>query len=201
MPIDALPVQLRGSACARVILRLGGWRVAFNGLPAKQGVAIVYPHTSSWDFVVGILAKWAIGIPVTFWGKDRLFRIPVFGWWLRRLGGVPVNRESPHGAVGQMARALVAAREQDRFLWLALSPEGTRRRTAGWRSGFYHVALQARVPLALVSLDYIGKVVGVDRFLMLSGDPDADMAAIDRGLGQHRGRRPERAAPIRLETE
>ena len=201
MLIDALPVQLRGNACARAILRLGGWRVAFGGLPAKQGVAIVYPHTSSWDFVVGILAKWAIGIPVTFWGKDRLFRIPVFGWWLRRLGGVPVNRESPHGVVGQMAKALVAAREQDRFLWLALSPEGTRRRTAGWRSGFYHVALQARVPLALVCLDYPGKVVGVDRFLLLSGDRDADMAAIDRELCHHCGRRPERAAPIRLETE
>ena len=201
MHISALPVQLRGSAWARALLRLGGWRVVFAGLPAKQGVAIVYPHTSNWDFVVGILAKWAIGIPVTFCGKDRLFRIPVFGWWLRRLGGVPVNRESPHGVVGQMTKALIAAREQDRFMWLALSPEGTRRQTAGWRSGFYHAALAAQVPLALVYFDYADKVVGVDRFLMLDGDIEADMAAIGRDLGLRRGRHPELAAPIRLGTE
>ena len=72
-------MQLLGSALARGLLRAAGWRVVFDGLPAAQGVAIVYPHTSNWDFVVGILAKWAIGIPVTFWGKDSLFRVPVFG--------------------------------------------------------------------------------------------------------------------------
>ena len=194
------PVQLRGSAWAVGLLRIAGWRVLFDGLPARQGVAIVYPHTSNWDFVVGLLAKWAIGIPVTFWGKDALFRLPLFGWWLRRLGGVPVDRASPQGRVGQMTRELVAAREAGRFLWLALSPEGTRRRTAAWRSGFYHVALDAAVPLALVYFDYRARIVGVDRFMMLSGDRSADMAAIGRDLAAGRGRRPEFAAPIRLET-
>ncbi|HEX7442005.1 MAG TPA: 1-acyl-sn-glycerol-3-phosphate acyltransferase [Caldimonas sp.] len=196
----ALPVQLRGSALARTLLRLAGWHVAFDGLPAKQGVAIIYPHTSAWDFVIGMLAKSAIGFPVVFWSKDKLFRLPLFGTWLRWLGGVPVDRASPHGIVGQMARELVAARAEGRFLWLALSPEGTRRRTAGWRSGFYHVALEAGVPVALAYFDYRERVVGVEHFMMMSGDADADMAEIGRYLAHRHGRRPELAAPIRLET-
>jgi 1-acyl-sn-glycerol-3-phosphate acyltransferase len=201
MQIDERPVQLRGSAWARRLLQLAGWRVRFDGLPARQGVAIIYPHTSNWDFVVGVLAKWAVGIPVTFWGKEGLFRVPLLGWWLRRMGGVPVDRHAPQGIVGAMAHELAAARADDRFLWLALSPEGTRRLTGGWRSGFYHVALEAGVPLALVYFDYRERIVGVDRFMRLSGDADADMAAIGRELAQGQGLRPELAAPIRLEAK
>jgi 1-acyl-sn-glycerol-3-phosphate acyltransferase len=193
------PVQLRGSAIARMLLRLAGWRVDFDGLPAKQGGAIVYPHTSNWDFVIGMLAKSAIGIPVVFWGKDQLFRVPLFGAWLRWLGGVPVDRASLHGFVGQMARELVAARAEGRFLWLALSHEGTRRRTDGWRSGFYHVALETGVPVALAYFDYRERVVGIEHFMMMSGDAQADMADIGRYLAHRCGRCPELAAPIRLE--
>lgn len=198
--LDERPVQLEGSATARALLRMFGWRVSFTGLPARQGVVIVYPHTSNWDFVVGVLAKWSVGIPVAFWGKERLFRLPLLGWWLRRLGGIPVDRDAPHGIVEPMARRLLEAAAADRFLWLALAPEGTRRRAAAWRSGFYHVAVKAGVPLALVYFDYRDKVVGVDRFLRLSGDAVADMAAIARELGHRHGLRPELAGPIRLET-
>jgi 1-acyl-sn-glycerol-3-phosphate acyltransferase len=193
-------VRLRGSATAQALLRAAGWRVLFDGLPARQGVAIVYPHTSNWDFVVGLLAKWTIGIPVTFWGKDSLFRIPLFGRWLRWLGGRPVDRHAANGIVGQMAEELTAAVRDDRFMWLALSPEGTRRRRDSWRSGFYHVALAARVPLALVYFDFAEKVVGVEKFMALSGDVEADMARIRDHLGARVGKRPSQAAPVRLGT-
>ncbi len=191
-------MQLRGSALARAVLGLAGWRVVFDGLPAAQGVIIVYPHTSNWDFVVGILAKWTVGIHVTFWGKDSLFRLPLFGRWLRYLGGVPVDRKNASGIVGQMAEALKQAKAEGRFLWLALAPEGTRSPGEGWRSGFYHVVTAAAVPLALVSLDYARREVGFRRFLELSGDPAADMAAIAQGFGAVHGRRPQHAAPIRF---
>src|SRR5512144_1637445 len=146
MTLVERPVQLRGSAMARWLLRLANWEVRFHGLPAAQGVAIVYPHTSNWDFAVGVLAKWCVGIPVTFWGKDSLFRIPLFGRWLRWLGGRPVDRQSARGIVGQMADEMSVAKQAGEFMWLALSPEGTRARQEGWRSGFYHVALAAQVP-------------------------------------------------------
>jgi 1-acyl-sn-glycerol-3-phosphate acyltransferase len=192
------PVQLRGSASARALLRLAGWRVAFDGLPSRQGVVIVYPHTSNWDFIVAVLAKWSIGIPVAFWGKASLFRLPMFGRWLRWLGGVPVDRGSPQGTVGAMAQRLREARERDQFMWLALAPEGTRRFDDGLRSGFYRVAVQAQVPLGLAGLDFAHREVALVDFLQLCGEPQADLAAIAARLGHHRGRRPEWAAPIRL---
>ncbi|MBA4178515.1 MAG: hypothetical protein C0505_18440 [Leptothrix sp. (in: Bacteria)] len=190
------PVQLRGSSLARGLLRLAGWQLLFDGLPTAQGVIVAYPHTSNWDFVVGMLAKWAIGIPATFWGKDSLFRIPLFGCWLRWLGGVPVARHTRQGHVGQMSEALRAAREQGRFMWLALAPEGTRGRTAGWRTGFHRVASGADVPVALVVLDYAQRRVGFDSFWRLSGGIDADFAAFAQRLGACRGRRPGFAAPV-----
>lgn len=192
-----MPVKLRGSRFARTLLRLFGWRVRFDGLPAEQGVAVVYPHTSNWDFPVGVLAKWAIGIQVTFWAKDSLFRVPLLGRWVRAIGGVPVDRKAARGVVGQMAASLRAAREQGRFMWLALAPEGTRSRTEGWRSGFYQVAVQAQVPVALVSFDFGRREVVFLKSLMMSGDAAADIDAIAAAYAGRRGCRPELAAPIR----
>ena len=192
------PVQLRGSSLARSALRLAGWRVQFDGLPRRQGVLIVYPHTSNWDFVIGVLAKWAMGMPLAFWGKHTLFGLPLFGRWLRWIGGLPVDRHNPTGAVADMVERFAQARATDAFLWLALSPEGTRSYRDSWRSGFYQVATQADVPLALAFFDYAARVVGVDSFIRLSGDSERDMAAIEQVLGQYRGCRPELAAPVRL---
>jgi 1-acyl-sn-glycerol-3-phosphate acyltransferase len=197
-PLAGRGVTLRGSRLARLVLRLLGWELVFDGLPAAQGVAAVYPHTSNWDFVVGLLAKWAIGIPVTFWGKHTLFRVPVLGWWMRWLGGVPVDRRAPQGLVAQAVAAMRAAREQGRFQWVALAPEGTRRAVPGWRSGFYAVAHGAQVPLALVVLDFGSRRIGFDSFWRTSGNAAADMAVFAQRLAGVRGCRPARAAPVRL---
>jgi 1-acyl-sn-glycerol-3-phosphate acyltransferase len=192
------PVQFRGSAIARWLLRRMGWRVDFQGLPGLQGVLAVYPHTSNWDFVVLLIVKWSIGIPVRFWGKDSLFRFPVFGHWMRYLGGVPVQRTSARGVVGDTVAHIQAARERGEYFWLALAPEGTRKLIPGWRSGFYRTAVQAQVPLALVKVNYAAREVTVRSFLRLSGDEAADFARIAAGLDGAVGCRPENAAPIRL---
>ena len=192
------PIQLHGSEIARFALRLAGWHVQFDGLPTRQGVLIVYPHTSNWDFVVGVLAKWAMGIPIVFWGKDTLFELPLFGRWLRWIGGVPVDRHNPRGAVTAMVERFAQARSADSFLWLALSPEGTRGYRDSWRSGFYQVASQADVPLALAFFDYATRCVGIDACIRLTGNAAHDMATIDHVLGRHHGCRPELAAPVRL---
>ena len=192
------PVQLAGSRVARAVLRAFGWRVRVDGLPARQGVIVVYPHTSNWDFIWAVLAKWAVGVPLTFWGKAALFRIPLFGRWLRWLGGIPVMRDAPNGVVGQMAQRLREARERDDFMWLALSPEGTRRLTPGWRSGFHQVALQAGVPVVLAYLDYPRREVGLDSAWRLSGHPQVDLARFAQRLQGRIGKRPAQAAPVRL---
>ena len=198
MLITERPVQLRGSAFASWLLRLGGWKLVFRGLAAKQGVVIVYPHTSNWDFLLGVLVKWAIGIPATFFIKDSFFKVPLLASWMRWIGGLAIDRSAPSGIVGQMGDALKSAKASDRFLWLAIAPEGTRSYRDSWRSGFYHVAVAAGVPLGLAAFDYSRREVRFDAFLKLSGDEQADMAQISSILGSATGKRPALAGPIRL---
>jgi 1-acyl-sn-glycerol-3-phosphate acyltransferase len=193
------PVQLRGSRLARWVLKALGWTLVWEGLPARQGVLIAYPHTSNWDFVIGVLAKWAMGLPARFWGKDSLFRIPLLGRWFRWIGGIPVDRSGAQGIASAMAQRFRAARDADEFLWLALAPEGTRSLVTHWKSGFYPVAFEAGVPIGLIFFDYRRKRVGFDRFVMLSGDRHADMAVLADYYREHaHGARPEMAGPVRL---
>ena len=192
------PVQPQGSGLARSLLTALGWELQFEGLPTLQGVFVVYPHTSNWDFVFAVMAKWALGVQLNFWGKDTLFRVPLLGRWLRWLGGIPAVRDAPGGLVGQAVAELQDAGRQQRYCWFGLAPEGTRRRTAGWRSGFYQTALQACVPLCLVRLDFGRRQVVATRFYYLSGDEAADIAYIAASFAGVRGRRPAGASPIVL---
>lgn len=194
-------ITLRGNRFACWVLQLAGWRVVFDGIPGAQGVLVVYPHTSNWDFVVLVLAKWSVGLPASFWGKDTLFRIPLLGRWLRWIGGIPVLRHAPQGVVGQAIDALQLARQQGRLLWLGLSPEGTRKPTAGWRSGFYQAALGAQVPVGLVRLDYAQREVRVVDFITLTGDKERDMAQIRQVYAGVVAYRPAWMAPIDLNSK
>jgi 1-acyl-sn-glycerol-3-phosphate acyltransferase len=193
-----LPVRFRGSALAAWLLRRIGWTVCFDGLPARQGVIVVAPHTSNWDFVVGLLAKWAIGIQARFWAKHTLFAWPLFGRWLRWLGGVPIERSRAHGVVSATAEVMAQARERGELFWLAVTPEGTRKRTEGWRSGFYHLAQQAGVPVGVAVLDFGRRRIVLNQFLSLSGDVEADMAWIAACFDGVQGCCAEHAAPVRL---
>ena len=192
------PIQFSGSRVACWLLKKLGWRVQFAGLPALQGVLVVYPHTSNWDFVVLVLVKWAVGIPVHFWGKDKLFRIPLFGRWLRYLGGIPVDRSSPRGIVGQAVDQVTQARLNGCYFWLALSPEGTRKYSTGWRSGFYQIVLKSSVPLGLVRLDFRKREVTVQDFVHLTGDEIEDFKRISSVYHGVTGYIPQNAAHIRL---
>jgi len=193
-----LPLRPRGSGLARALLRLAGWRLDFDGLPGRQGVILVYPHTSNWDFVIGVLAKWALGLELRFWAKDSLFRLPLFGTWLRWVGGIAVARGSSRGLAGGTAARMSEARERDELFWLAVAPEGTRSLAPGWRSGAYHVAVQAGVPAGLAYFDFATRTVGLTRFALFSGDPEADFALVAAVYAGRRGRRPELQSPVRL---
>lgn len=192
------PVQLQGNRLARWLLACWGWRVDFNGLPGLQGIFVVYPHTSNWDFVVAVMAKWSIGLQLQFWGKDSLFRFPVFGRWLRWIGGIPVDRSAPGGLVGQAIEAFSQAKSSGTYFWLGLSPEGTRKKTPGWRSGFYKTALQANVPVCLVQLDFAQRRVDVTHFLQLSGDESVDLDTIAAFFSKVQGCNPDNASPVVL---
>lgn len=134
---------------------------------------IVAPHSSGWDAIWGLLMKIALGIDIAFMAKAELFRGPM-GWVLRRLGGFPVNRGSSAGVVEQVAERY-RSRET---LWVALAPEGTRRRVEQWKSGFWRIARAAEVPVLCVYFHYPEKVIGIGPLLQMTESLDADMARI-----------------------
>lgn len=183
----------RPSRLSRTLLSLFGWRVVFVPPPGPKAVLIVYPHTSNWDFPIGILARTAIALPIGFIGKHTLFR-PPFGALFRRLGGIPVDRRQRAGCVD----ALTAAFDRAERLYLAIAPEGTRARTDHWKSGFYRLALAARVPVGLAFIDYARREIGVEHWLTLSGDEAADLARLRACYAGRRGRHRGREGEIRF---
>jgi 1-acyl-sn-glycerol-3-phosphate acyltransferase len=182
-----------GQRTALRLLNLIGWNVYFKPLPGPHGIAVVYPHTSNWDFPIGLLAKWAVGLQFRWLAKDSLFR-GAMGVIMRYWGGVAVDRSAPQGAIRRLAETMLA----EKWFWLAITPEGTRSYRPYWKSGFYRIALQAGVPLLLVSIDYGKKAVDVTKTLVLTGDEAADMAAIATAYEEVKAMYPRDAAPIRL---
>lgn len=178
---------------ARWLLGLFGWEVEANLPEARKYVAIGAPHTSNWDFPVAILAMWAMGLRGRWVGKHTLFR-PPFGWLMRRLGGLPLNREETRDFVAQMVDRF---RERDEFV-LVMAPEGTRSHTPHWRTGFYWIARGARVPIALGYLDYARKRAGVSRSLVPGGDIEADFEEIRAFYADKTGKRPEKKSDLRI---
>lgn len=157
----------------RAALRLAGWTIR-GGLPElPKYVIIVAPHTSNWDFPVGVAALFALDLEAHWFGKDSLFRAPM-GSMLRLLGGRPVHRETPEGVVAEMAAML---RAEPQFI-LALAPEGTRKRVDQWRSGFYRIAEAAGVPIVPVWFDWSRREIGIGAPVQPSGDLACDLSAL-----------------------
>ena len=141
------------------MLRALGWRVVLAQPVPLRCVVVIYPHTSNWDFPIGLMAKWVTGIHFRFVGKDTLFAGP-FGPLFTRWGGIPVNRRERTGIIAQLAQRFAT---EDDFR-LVFAPEGTRSRTEHWKSGFYHLARAAGVPVALAFIDYARREVGVGAY-------------------------------------
>lgn len=183
---DRVPRRDRGplSAFGKRALRAAGWR-ADRLLPnVSRCVAVFAPHTSNWDFVVGIALIAALRIQATWIGKHTIFRKPFAGIF-RWLGGIPIDRRSPQGMIRQMIDTFES---KDAF-FLVMAPEGTRSRVKTWKSGFYWIALEAGVPILPVSLDYPYRMIRFGPLLEPSGDYDADLAALQSYFAGSRGKR------------
>jgi 1-acyl-sn-glycerol-3-phosphate acyltransferase len=172
---------------AWLYIKLGGWQVDTSGLP-KSGSYLVLaaPHTSNWDFPIGM----AIGIHLQlkpYWiGKHSLFKGP-FGPVMRWLGGIPLDRSKANN----MVEASIQAFSNNDTMILALTPEGTRSWSPRWKTGFYHIAQGANVPLALAYFDFAKRVGGIGKLVRTSGDIDADLTEIETFYSQVTGKNPE----------
>ena len=175
------------------LLRLFGWRALAAPLPGPKGVIIVYPHTSNWDFVLGLLYLFGTGLRTNWIGKETIFRWP-FRSLMVRMGGVPIDRRSAGGFI----RAVIEQYKANDWMWLALAPEGTRKHTDHLKSGFYRIALDTGVPCGLGFIDYATKTLGVQDFVRFTGEVEDDLAVLQAFYAGKRGRLPDGAGEIRF---
>jgi 1-acyl-sn-glycerol-3-phosphate acyltransferase len=157
----------------RALLRALGWRIQGSLPDLPKQVVIAAPHSSNWDWVYGMGAMFALGVRVSWMGKQELFG-PFLGAIMRWFGGIPVDRAATGGMVGQM----VAAFESRERLLLGITPEGTRQRVERWKTGFHRIAQGAGVPITLTYLDYAKREIGVGPTYVAAEDRELDIAHI-----------------------
>ena len=166
-----------------------GWKAVGTLPPDRKFIIIGAPHTSNWDFLVFLGTVHAVGREVRFIGKHSLFNGSV-GRFMRALGGVPVNRDIPQDTVSQIVDQIAAS---DDFL-LIVAAEGTRARTTKWKTGFYQIALKAKVPIVCAGPDYPNKRGIFGPVIHPTGDYDRDMAPAFAFFRTLAPRHPERIA-------
>ncbi len=169
------------------ILSLLGWKI--DRTPptgAQKCVVVVGPHTSNWDFVIGKLTFSYYGVNAKFLIKKEMF-IPGFGWFLKRMGGVPVDRK----AKNNMTKQAVSYFSEYDNLFLVFTPEGTRSYNPHWKKGFYYIAQEANVPIYMAYIDYKTKTGGFDELFVPTGDSEKDIRHIKQVLSKYTGRIPE----------
>ncbi|MFY0605396.1 MAG: lysophospholipid acyltransferase family protein [Cyclobacteriaceae bacterium] len=165
-----------------------GWKVSGSKPDLKKFVLIVAPHTSNYDFFVGLAARSISDLKSNFLAKKSLFTIPLVGWIMRSFGGYPVDRSRKTNLVDQVVELF---NTQDEFV-ITITPEGTRSYNPNWKTGFYRIATKAKVPIVLVSFDFEKKVVEFLEPFHPSGDLENDIEYIKSYYRTKKGRHPEK---------
>jgi 1-acyl-sn-glycerol-3-phosphate acyltransferase len=173
---------------AILVLKTIGWRRSGEIPKMPKYVLIAAPHTSNWDFPVTLAIVFAFKIRLNWLGKESLFRWP-FGTFFRWLGGIPVNRSKSGDVVSQTIQAFT---EKAKMVMM-LAPEGTRKKVTYWKTGFYHIADGAGVPIVMGFLDYIRKVGGIGPTLMPTGNIESDMEKIRAFYDNIKGKVPDKS--------
>ncbi len=164
----------------KLILKVAGYKIidqTHKGvINYQKAVMIAAPHTSNWDYVYTMAVLYSLEIPIKYLGKDSLFKFPL-GILVRKLGGIPVRREQKNNLVNEMAKLINDSPEQ---IQLIIPAEGTRSYSKEWKSGFYHIANSAGVPIILGFLDFGKKEVGFLDVFMPTGDYEIDLIKIQK---------------------
>lgn len=166
-------------------LKLAGWKIQ-GTLPsgAEKSVLIAAPHTSNWDLPYTLMVAFSLRLTVYWMGKEQIFRFPFRGLMMW-LGGIPVQREKSNNLVAASVEAIKAASGP---LQLVVPPEGTRSKTRYWKTGFYHIAVGAQVPIVMAYMDYEKKISGLGPVFEPTGNIEADMAQIKAFYANFKGK-------------
>jgi len=167
-------------------LKLLGWQVHGTAPNVTKYVLIAAPHTSNWDFPFTLMVCFALRLRVYWMGKSSLFP-PVLGGVMRWLGGIPVNRDKS----GNLVQATIDAFNRAERLTVIVPPEGTRGKVSHWKTGFYYIAIGARVPVLLGFMDFRDKIGGVAQLYYPSGDIEKDMLEIQQFYRRFTGKNPQ----------
>lgn len=170
-------------------LKIFGWKVEGQLPEHPRYVIIAAPHTSNWDMPITLFLAFALRIKCYWMGKESLFRRP-FGGVMRWLGGMPIDRSKSNNVVEQSVKAFTA-RER---LVMIIPPEGTRKQVSYWKTGFYHIAHGAQVPIVLGFIDYKRKAGGIGPVVWPTGDIEADMRTIQGFYAAVSGKYPEKSS-------
>lgn len=155
------------------ILKVLGWQVNYTIVKPGKSVICVAPHTSNWDFILGKLFGWSVGLNAGFLMKKSWFVFPI-GYLFRAMGGVPIDRSKRMSVTQQMVEAF----GKQEKLHLAITPEGTRKPNPDWKKGFYYIAKGAGVPIQLAYIDYSKKEMGITEVFHPTDDEPADFKHI-----------------------
>jgi len=177
----------------KTISKLKGWTIEYTLPDDPKMVIIFFPHTSNFDVVHAIPAAFALGLKPNWLVKTELLKGPLKPFFLK-LGAVPIERNRKENKVDLIVDAI----EQSERVMLALSPEGTRSKTDFWRSGFYHIAYKAQIPVHLAFIDYPSKTIGVHPGFVPTGDIETDLEKIREFYKDKRGKFPENVGPIQF---
>ncbi len=176
-----------------VVLRIFGWRRSGQLPNIPKFVMIAAPHTSNWDFPIGLAMVLAFKMKMNWLGKDSLFRWP-FGGFFKWLGGIPISRSKSNDVVAQTIRAF----KENAKMVMVVAPEGTRKKVKYWKTGFYRIAQGANVPIAMGFIDYVRKVGGFGPTLMPTGDIESDMQKIRAFYDNVTGKIPDKSTPAMI---
>lgn len=157
----------------RIFLTLCGWTVSGALPPDKKFVLIGAPHASNWDFPFGLAATFVFRLKTCWLGKHTLFKGPS-AIIMRALGGIAIDREQAHGVVDQIVDTINSANR----IVIMIAPSGTRKQTSHWRSGFYHIAHQANIPIVCGSINYKKKEINFGDSIITTGNIRQDMNTI-----------------------
>ena len=183
MPVMAAPFRW----LSIVMLKILGWRMENLPPDVPRCVVIIEPHTSNWDFPIGLFLGLVMRLKASWTAKHTMFR-PPFGTFFKFLGGIPIERSHSHNLVHQLIE-IIKSRDQ---IWIGITPEGTRKKVKAWKTGFYFIAVGAGVPIVLAYLDYKRKVGGFGPTLYPTGDIEADFAKLREFYSTVTARHPER---------
>lgn len=178
-----------------MFLKFMGWRVEGEIPDIKKFVIIAAPHTSNWDFPITLAVAFALKMKIYWMGKAAIFCWP-FAAAVRWLGGIPIDRSKSHNVVEQSIQAFHKLEK----LILLVPPEGTRKKVSTWKTGFYHIARGANVPIVLGFLDYRRKVGGIGPIFHPTGHIEKDMQTIRAFYAAVTGKRPHQFGNAALRT-